>query len=171
MAMLGIGLILLDAPCDAQLSAWWVTVRFSPQATYVEGIPVKELRPNWKRASPLTEADLPAEAQNAGEGLRDHGFALSVTGDFDRRGYTEKALVGVYETDSGELGHFLLLIAPARGHPPKVKALFESGDGAGFSALTYREGRLRWWFCIQCGDGVSVVAGPNGFALADDVPD
>jgi hypothetical protein len=171
MVILVVGLLILQAPSTAQLSAWWVTARFSPSATEVEGIPVRELRPNWKRASALLEADLPVEARRPGEGLREQGFAFSVNGDFDRQGHLEEALVGVYEADSGELGRFLLIITPEKGRQPKIKALFQSGDDAGFSALTYREGKLRWWFCMQCGDGVSVVAGTNGFDLVDDVHD
>jgi hypothetical protein len=87
------------------------------------------------------------------------------------QGHVERALVGVYETKSGKLGHFLLIIVPRKERKPIVKALFESGDDAGFSALTYHEGRLRWWFCMLCGDGVSVVAWPNGFSLVDDIHD
>jgi len=84
--VVGLGLVLLDASSTAQVSAWWVTARFSPRAMEVKHIPVRELRPNWKRASPLSEADLPVEAGRPGDGLRDQGFAFSVNGDFDGQG-------------------------------------------------------------------------------------
>jgi hypothetical protein len=68
--------------------------------------------------------------------------------------------VGVYRTDSGERGGFLLILtADQRGRWAK-RALFKNPEGR-FSALLQKSGRLVWTFCFEC-DGTCNVLPRRG---------
>ena len=82
--------------------AWWLTARFTPRHTSIEGIPVASLNNRWRRASVITQSDLPKDSREPGERVEDHGFALSAEADLDGDGIPERAVVGIFETVSGE---------------------------------------------------------------------
>jgi hypothetical protein len=91
--------------------------------------------------------------------LQDHNAAFEMIGDFDRNGAVEKALVGVYQNDSGERGRFLLILTQRKGVWTK-QALFKNPGGTGFSVLQQSQ-RLIWAFCMES-DGTYDVIGRRG---------
>ena len=98
----------------AQGIAWWVTATFQPSDEAVEGIPVRQLNSRWLRASTITRSVLPVEAMHTGETVEEHGFSFVLDADLDGDGRQERALVGVFQTVSGETGRFLLILGRSR---------------------------------------------------------
>ena len=137
--------------------AWWLTARFVPHDVAIEAIPVRELDSRWVAAAALKAAVLPVEASSAGESVEAHGGAFELSGDFDRDGRIDKALVGVYKTDSGDVGRFLLVLTVGKGRTWSKRALFKQQGEAGFSVLFLQRGRLVWAFCMECDSSCNVT--------------
>ena len=137
--------------------AWWLRATFIPRHTMVEGIPVASLNSRWSRASVITHSDLPKDSREPGEGVEDHGFALSAEADLDGDGVSERAVVGVFETVAGETGEFLLILGRHSSNDAWTKrALFLDVGQAGFSAVTVQHRRLVWVRCFECDSACEV---------------
>jgi hypothetical protein len=151
-------LFVCDARAQEVSYAWWLKATFIPRHTSIEGIPVHALNKDWARASVITASDLPKDSHQPGEGVEEHGFDLSFEGDLDGDGVPERALVGVFETISGETGEFLLILGRARpAQAWRKRAVFTERGTAGFSAVTLRKGRrLAWVTCFECDTGCEV---------------
>jgi hypothetical protein len=142
--------LFFSTGATAQVYAWWVTARFVPGDTVLEGIPISKIQSEWERASVLTDKDLPSEAQAPGEGLREHGFAFSLDRDLNGDGINERAVAGVYRTREGAQGRFLLVLGKTRAGVWSKSALFVLPGEAGFSALAINAGKLIWVPCMEC---------------------
>lgn len=161
---------LLKTACVAsvhQLSyAWWVTARFEPRDERIEGIPLAQLGSDWLRASVVRASALPPQAREQDESLRDHGFDLIVEADMDGDSRPERAVVGVFQTNSGGTGRFLLVLGRRDGNEPwRKRAVFTIPGEPGFSAIALRDGRLQWVTCLECDTGCEVVRGAGRFRL------
>jgi hypothetical protein len=172
--MLTIGIVaavlLSTPPSGARVQeltyAWWITARFEPKDERIEGISVKDLSENWLRASLLQASGLPPKARERGETLKDHGFELVVEADLDGDGRRERAVGGVFETDSSETGRFLLILGRgSKKEPWRKRALFTKRGEPGFSAIALREGRLEWVTCFECDTECEVVRRAGRFRL------
>jgi len=132
--------------------AWWLRLTFTPTHTEVRGIPVKELAKSWRRASELKKEFLPRHLlyEDGADVMDQSQLAFSVTGDFTHDGRTQEALVGVCETDSGERGTFLLVLARSASGGWQKVFLEEFPGGAGFSAIHWNQESLFWLHCMQC---------------------
>ena len=121
--------------------AWWVTWSIPPTGTNVEGVPVRALNQNWRRVSLIRTADLPAASRQAGERPEDHDAVFSVDIDLDGDAHDERAVVGVYETVSGEIGRLLLILGRVSAEKPWTKkAVFSLKDAEPFSAIVVQQG-------------------------------
>ena len=132
--------------------AWWLRVTFTPTHTNIRGIPVKEIHKAWRRASELKKQCLPRHLlYEDGADLMDQSqIAFSVAGDFNHDSRTKEALVGVYETDSGERGTFLLILSRSDSGSWHKVFLDEIPDGPGFSGLHWDGENLFWLHCMKC---------------------
>lgn len=132
--------------------AWWLRVTFTPTHTQIRGIPVKELNQSWRRASELKKEYLPKHLlYEGGSDLMDQsGIAFSVAGDFNNDGSADEVLVGVYETDSGKRGSFLLILSRSTSGRWQKTFLEEDPGGAGFSGVSWDQERLWWLHCMMC---------------------
>jgi hypothetical protein len=157
--------IALGTGSDHLDDAWWLTARFAPQDVAIEAIPVRELDPSWVAASALKAAVLPAQASSAGESVEAHGGAFEVSSDFDRDGRIDRALVGVYKTDSGDVGRFLLVLTVGKRGMWSKRALFKQQGEAGFSVLFLQRGRLVWGFCMECDSSCDVTPQRRAWTL------
>jgi hypothetical protein len=156
-----------NVTCHAADLAWWVTWSIRPTGADVEGVPVRALNRNWRRASLVRSSDLPAASRQAGESPEEHGAVFSVDIDLDGDSHDERAVVGVYETERGEIGRFLLILGrPNTGRPWTKRALFSVKDSSPFSAIEVRQGRLHWVGCFECDDDWTVVRSGSGFRLS-----
>jgi len=152
--------LLTTMPVRAQgiSYAWWVKATFEPREEMVEGVPLRDIDRKWLRASALRAADLPAEAAEKGETPEAYGFALALEADLDGDGSLERAVVGVFQTRSGEVGRFLLILGRSGPTAPWTKrALFSETGAAGFSALAMKNTTLLWVTCFECDTGCGVV--------------
>jgi hypothetical protein len=137
--------------------AWWVTATFAPRDAEVEGIALRDLDRDWLRASVLRAADLPATATDPGESVEDHAFSLALQADLDGDGKPERVVVGVFQSKSGGMGRFLLILGKSNNASSWTKrALFAVPGTAGFSAIRMEDGRLVWVTCFECDSACEV---------------
>jgi hypothetical protein len=131
--------------------AWWLKIHFSPCDTEIYGIPVRSIHPSWRTASLLREEDIPLPKPLAGTGLM-----FELTNDFNGDGRTDKALVGVYQTETGTGRFFLILSERAPGVWRRAFLRLYPGD-PGFLALKILfDATVQLWTCMDC-DGVSTL--------------
>jgi hypothetical protein len=158
-------LTVLSTALSGQGYAWWVTAKFEANDMVIESIALRDIDSAWIAASPLRESALGPAASEPGESLKDHDAAFEMEGDFNRDGRRDKALVGVYRSEGGEAGGFLLILSRnATGR--WTKAIVFKNPGGRFSALTTAvEGRLRWAFCLECDGVCDVVPTLGGWNL------
>jgi len=158
-------MLLGAGPVGAESEAWWLRATFEPRGLEVLGIPVRAIDSEWIAASPLTPDELPPDAREPGFRIEDTELRLSIDGDFERDGKTDKALVGVYRTRSGAVGRFLLIASENFDGAWEKRAVFSDPGSPGFSALTYRGGEVQWWDCMLCGSYQAVVLQGGTFKL------
>jgi hypothetical protein len=145
--------------------AWWLTARFEPRATAIEGISTGDLDRTWVAVTVLQGAALPSQASLPGESIQDHGGVFELMGDFDKDNRLDKALVGVYRTNSGEVGRFLLVLSATQGDRWSRRALFKEPGEAGFSVLFQRNNNLVWAFCMECDAACDVTPRRRAWTL------
>ena len=155
----------VPAESVAAEEAWWVSATFVPRHSAIESIPLQRLEPAWLKASALRSDDLPPAAFKPGESVEDHGGSFTLTVDLEGDGRQEKALVGVYQARSREVGRFLLILSPLSKGAWVKRALFTQPGRAGFSVLFLREGRLVWADCMECDTACTVVPSGRAFQL------
>lgn len=128
--------------------ARWLRADFHPFATQVRGIPVKQLRASWCKANEfrkeLFPPDLAADFEHTG------GLAFSVDGSFDSSKVPQTALIGVYETCSGQRGSFLLILARPPGKPATIRFVHEFRE-LQFGILAMRSAAtINVFHCMEC---------------------
>lgn len=153
-------LIVEIAPEPAN-SAWWLRIRFYPVHDNIRGIPVKELDPSWRKASELKKEAIPVEllTERTSDGeyndlMEYFDTAFSVTGDFNIDGSGDMALVGVYESENGEYGKFLLVLTKSDAGNWQKLFIRKYEGRPGFGVLKRNVSNIELWSCFYC-DGVS----------------
>jgi hypothetical protein len=127
--------------------AWWLRAQFHPFETQVRGIPLRQLRSIWCKASEFRKDLFPPELV---DDIGQNEASFSINGDFDGSKVRQTALVGVYETCSGERGSFLLILARPPGGSPAVRLLHEfPGEGFGAVAAGSRA-TVGVFHCMEC---------------------
>lgn len=151
LALLAGGPVLV-VPDEPVKSPWWQRATIQPQATVVQGVPVKRLHPDWCAAEAFSREFFGAERQGMVEALN---FALE--GRFDGGEKNQVAFVGAYKRCAGEQGLFLAIVEPA-AQRPRVRFLVEVPDAPSAIAHLTREpdGTLAVWWCVDCAEGVRV---------------
>jgi hypothetical protein len=127
--------------------AWWLSAEFHPFDVEVRGIPVRKIRATWCKATEFRK-DLfpPGPASDL-----DHsgGFSFAVDGFFDGSKTRQTALVGAYETCTGERGSFLLILAWPQGRAPVIRFAHEMGIQFGM-LKTSTDSTLVVLHCMEC---------------------
>lgn len=130
-------------------ATWWVTATFAPTSSVIAGIPVAEIDPSWTAALLLDRSILPPEAANDLSGIADSTIRFEWTGDFDHDGMRDRAVVGVYRTNSDSTGRFLLVLTETEGRVLATKVGQLPGPPS-FSGLSLRGDTLIWAECMEC---------------------
>lgn len=131
---------------EPSMYAWWLRAQFHPFETQVRGIPVRRLRATWCKASEFRKDLFPPELASD---LED-GVSFSVDGDFDGSKIRQTALIGVYETCTGERGSFLLILARPSGGSPVIRFLHEF-RGLEFGVVAARpDATVQVFHCMEC---------------------
>jgi TPR repeat protein len=139
--------------------AWWLRLDIVPFADAIEGIPVGDISPDWRKATVPTRADLESVLTATElEDMGDYGFASRA--DFDEDGIEDLALTGAYERKDSSQGLFLLILSKAAGTWSSV-FLDESpqrspSDPSGLLVVHGEKGQLRVTSCFECGGGGTV---------------
>jgi len=161
-------LLLIAAPWNASAeelnSDWLATERFKSTEERVLSIPVKQLDKTWAKATLITKEKLSPEAVRY---LSDkENYVFRVDADLNKDGQRDRAVVGVYESVSGEKGEFLLVVTErARGSWKKAFMKKLPGE-PGFTALCYSEGIVGWQNCFECDSSLGdVVWGGARYSL------
>lgn len=139
----------------AGFEAWWVSARFSPIETNIEGIPVGQIDPRWTKALLLKKELLSDEGQTYLDRFIPHGRDLfERVGDFNADGVLDKAVVGVYRDDGGQLGRFFLILTQTATGAWKKAFVNKLGGKPGFSWLASSKDGAIWFFtwgsCFEC---------------------
>ena len=139
----------------AGLEAWWVSARFSPTETHIEGIPVQQIDPSWTKALLLKKDLLPDEGQAYLDRFVAPGMDLfEQVGDFNADGTLDKAVVGVYADDQGRFGRFFLILTQTGKGAWKRVSLKTLPGKPGYSMLFgSKHGTqwiLGWGTCFEC---------------------
>lgn len=139
----------------AGLEAWWLSARFSPTETSIEGIPVAQIDPSWTKALLLNKELLPDEGQAYLDRFVPDGKDLfQRVGDFNADGILDKAVVGVYADDRGRFGRFFLILTQTGTGAWKKAFVSKLGGKPGFSKLVGSKDGATWFFewgtCFEC---------------------
>jgi hypothetical protein len=132
--------------------AWWVRVRFQPDEQAVSNVPVSSLDPSWRFVSELRKDLLKPEilGEDGQARMERHRLEFRRSGDFNRDGIVDLALVGVYQDYAGALGSFLVVLTKGVAGAWQ-KAFLKSWPGhAGFLAIEQDGDRILVWRCMEC---------------------
>ena len=127
--------------------AWWLRAQFRPFETQVRGIPIARISATWCKATEFRKGLFPPEA--AADIESGHG-SFGIDGHFDGSKLRQTALIGVYETCSGQRGSFLLVLADPPGRPPEIRFLHEF-PGTEFGVLMVTpDSTIQVYHCMEC---------------------
>lgn len=145
--------------------AWWLTARFVPADTAVAGLSVGRIDSTWTRAVALSRQAMPDSAAADRRQLNARNLGFERSGDFNGDGRPDRALVGAYETRSGEHGRFLLVLTRTPAGTWEKAFVSEEPGVAGFSILWQSATGLAWMFCLECDDGALLRWQQDRYAL------
>jgi hypothetical protein len=128
-----------------------VSWRIPPSDSVIEGIPVRQLDSTWTAATALSTVIAPPEIQDSGGTFRMLGARFTMDGDFNRDGRPDRALVGTYRANDGELGRFVAILTREAGTWEK-SWVYTLPGAAAFSALIEgpRGNEPTWIECMEC---------------------
>lgn len=132
--------------------AWWLRAQFRPIEREIRGIPVTGLDPSWQFASELRKDLLVKEVlgEDGSAQMENYGLHFIRSGDFNKDGVEDLALVGVYQDRTGTRGNFLVVLTKADTGGWR-KVFLKSWPGkASFLALGLNGNKLPLWSCMGC---------------------
>ena len=128
--------------------AWWLRAEFHPFETQVRGVPVSRIRATWCKASEFRKELFPPDLARDFE--HNAGLAFSIDGHFDGSKVDQTALIGVYETCSGQRGSFLLVLARRPGKPPEIRFLHEIPELEFGILAVLPDSTIEVFHCMEC---------------------
>lgn len=136
---------------DPSGCAWWLRIEFRPVHQTIRGIPVRNLDSNWIRATELKKSYIPKDLlfEFGRDGMAENHLEFARSGDFNKDGNPDEALVGVYEDRQGVRGGFILILSQ-RGHKLEKIYLEEWPGNPVFVALGRNGDNLLVWSCMEC---------------------
>jgi hypothetical protein len=127
--------------------AWWLRAEFHPFDVKVRGIPVGKIRSTWCKATEFRKDLFPPEPASD----LNHNSALSFAVDsfFDDTKTRQTALIGAYETCTGDRGSFLLVLAWPQGRSPVIRYVHEMGIPFGILRAS-SDSTIAVFHCMAC---------------------
>ena len=139
---------------------WRENIKLSPKESELYGIPVKTINPEWHLASISSNDTLPAEAKAV---LEKMSSSFELDKDINKDGVKEKLVVGVFETDQHNQGHFLLILKSDKTNKWNVQSIFTHDSKATFSVINNQAEEPVWNFYSTEGDqDYAVIQYKNG---------
>lgn len=130
--------------------ASWLGARYTPVEDQVESIPIRQIDKSWSKVLVLTKANQPEDVLRDLERNKHYAYQFQLEGDFNGDEKRDKALVGVYVDNSGQVGRFLLILTVATPGRWKKAFLYKVPGVAGFSILRYEKGQVTFSTCMEC---------------------
>ena len=132
--------------------AWWLRAQFRPFELQVRGVPVREIRDTWCKATEFRKSLFPP---GPASDLEQNDASFSIDGLFDGSKVRQTALVGVYETCKGQRGSFLLILEKPQGKSPIIRFVQEM-PGVQFGTLrTSPDATIQVFHCMECDHATS----------------
>lgn len=144
---------------DLKSIAWWVLADFHPFTTEVRGIPAREIRETWCKATEFRKDLIPRELLFEGgtDAMAAANMSFAIEGRFDGTATKQAALVGVFEECSGQKGRFILVLDQSVEGKPKVRFVYALRTDHQFGALQKGDDNsIVAWACMEC-DNFSVL--------------
>jgi hypothetical protein len=134
---------------EPEYYAWWLRTEFHPFGAEVRGIPVHKIHANWCKATEFRKDLFPPKLALD---LNDTGtFTFAKDGIFDGSTTKQTALLGVYETCTGEQGTFLLILSWPKSDKPKIRFVHEMSLEHQFSMLSVSaDATITVQHCLDC---------------------
>jgi len=133
---------------EPKSNAWWLRAEFHPFEAEVRGIPVGKIKASWCKATEFRKSLFPAEAVPDLD--RSGDLSFSAEGTFDRSKIKQTAMVGAYETCSGERGSFLLVLAYAESRRPTIRFVHEMPDQKFGMLAILPDSTIQVFHCLEC---------------------
>jgi len=130
---------------EPERRAWWLRAEFYPSDVEVRGIPVGKIRATWCKATEFRKDLFPPDLARDLEGR-----SFTVDGFFDGSKTRQTALVGAYETCTGEKGSFLLILAWPQAGAPVIRFVHEMGIPFGIVSTATTDSTLAVLHCLEC---------------------
>ena len=138
---------------DLKSIAWWVLADFHPSTTEVRGIPAREIRKSWCKATEFRKDLIPRELLFEGgtDAMAAANMSFAIEGSFDGTGTTQVALVGVFEECSGQKGRFILILDQPANGKPSIRFVNALRTDRQFGALQKGDDNsIVAWTCMEC---------------------
>ena len=137
--------------------AWWLRTEFIPVDKEIRGIPVQQLEPSWHLVSELSKDAIPKELVYKGgiDLMKASRLSFLRSGDFNRDGAEDLAIIGVYQDKEEIRGSFILILTKGKGGKFQ-KAFLERLGKPAFAALSEND-PMEVWYCMDCNYGVSLL--------------
>jgi hypothetical protein len=134
---------------EPQNYAWWLRAEFHPFGKEVRGIPVGRIRSTWCKATEFRKDLFPPEL--ASDFDQNGGVSFDADGFFDGSKTKQTALLGVYESCTGERGTFLLVLSRPRSGQPTIRFLREMPGPHQFAVLgPVQNSTISVFLCMEC---------------------
>jgi len=134
--------------------AWYLRADFHPRHTSVRGIPVRQINPDWCKASELRKEQIPPDVLVTNDGkdeMEESGLSFAVEGSFDGTGHGQIAVTGIYEACNGEKGGFVMILDQAVAS--RLRHLDWWPTSNPFSALkVLPDSAIKVLYCMGCDD-------------------
>jgi len=144
---------------DLKSIAWWVLADFHPSTSEVRGIPAREIRKSWCKATEFRKDLIPRELLFEGgtDAMTAADMSFAIEGRFDGTATTQVAMVGVFEECSGQKGRFILILDHQAKGKPRIRFLSALRTDRQFGALQRGDDNsIVAWTCMEC-DNYSVL--------------
>ena len=165
--MILVSCVLYTSPASPATEHWTLTATFDPADTHVLGLPVKAIDPTLKRVLILKKELLPEPGRRDFDTWAHKRFHFERVGDFNVDGIMDKALVGVYEDESGKFGRMLLILTNKESGKWTKYYVIKWPDKPGFSVLFGKKNRLQWGDCIACDSAWMLVWSAERYILVE----
>lgn len=128
--------------------AWWLRAEFHPFGKEIRGIPVAKIKRTWCRATEFRNDLFPPEATP--DLTHSDGLAFSIDGSFDGSKVRQTALIGVYESCTGERGSFLLVLAVPSSKRSTVRFVHEMPNEQFGMLAALPDSTIQVFHCMEC---------------------
>ncbi|MBI3754091.1 MAG: hypothetical protein HY266_08645 [Deltaproteobacteria bacterium] len=131
--------------------SWWLTETYEASELQIQGIPIANIDSAWVAAGVLRRDSLSSGAQHY---LDSHewtqGWSFSLEDDFNRDGFKDRTVVGIYRDKTGAAGTFVLILTHKKNGWSKAFLATEKNH-PGFSMIKNGgQGLILWTHCFEC---------------------